>query len=192
MSETIERDLDRAALIQVSLRAFHTQPTMLEECARCYAVEHLVQTVRRQAAELTCMLRELPDSAYAEQPDDLDGSDVWSAGQVARHLADVEVASLPVWEALFERELEPPDPDILEALDTRLPTRAQSVAAAVALEQSAEAITSIALRQAGNGRRAAHFALGVVGIRGALLGVCIHVADHLGQLEELRSASAGG
>ncbi|MEZ4569297.1 MAG: hypothetical protein R2849_03035 [Thermomicrobiales bacterium] len=41
------------------------------------------------------VVEELPLRAFGPQADDLDGSDVWSAGEIIGHLAEVEMALFP-------------------------------------------------------------------------------------------------
>lgn len=188
MSESVAQGLDRATLGQLSLRAFCSKPGRLEECAGEYPRELLCETLQHLAADLSRLLRTLPDAAFEMQPDDVDGSDVWSAGQVAGHLADMEVTSLPVWETILDRRLDPPADAVLNVIDRRLPDRQQATDAAEAIERSFEALTAAILAQPENNRTAAHFVIGMVGVAGALLGACIHLADHLGQLEELARA----
>jgi hypothetical protein len=192
MTETIVRGLDRAALDQISLRAFGTQPNALEACAREYSREVLCGTLRQLASDLSRLMHSLPERAFAAQPDDLDGNDVWSAGQVAGHLAAIEVASLPVWETILGQQLAQPEAAILEVVDLRLPDSRQAIAVAEALERSVQSLATAVLVQPDQGRIATHFALGTVGVGGALLGLCIHLADHVGQLEELQRDGADG
>jgi hypothetical protein len=181
---TIQR-LSRADLHDVALRVFAQREATLLEVAAGFPFEAICATLVAQLAELAGLLGELPDGAFESQPDDVDGNDVWSAGQIVSHIAEMELAVLPFWETVIGSPIDTPGEPILNAIGVRLLSREAAIACARDLEISTGARLT-ALPPAPNPRIvAALFDLGTVDARAALLATCIHNLDHLEQLEEL-------
>ncbi len=74
-------------LMGISERVFGTRESTLEEEAAAASVPDLKQSVRAIRRMLASAAGALPESAYAAQPDDQDGNDVWSAGEIVSHIA---------------------------------------------------------------------------------------------------------
>jgi hypothetical protein len=169
----------------VALHVFAQREATLPEAAAGFPFEAVCATVVAQLGELVGLLEVLPDGAFDSQPDDVDGNDVWSAGQIVSHIAEMELAVLPFWETVIGVPIDVPRGPILDAIDSRLLSRELAIACVHDLENSAEGRVT-AIRSAPDQHiAAALFDLGTVDARAALLATCIHNLDHLEQLEEL-------
>ncbi len=188
MARSVQRRLHPTELAESATAVFGDPDVLLSEYAMRFDLGALCETHVFQLSQMRSTLEDLPDHAFAAQPDDFDGGDVWAAGQIVSHLAEMFVLAAPFWEALVGYRLEPPANDVLNAVDARLLPRDGAIRCVVAA-QKANAELVEALRTSPPGRHmATHFVLGMTNAHGAMLGTCIHTQDHLGQLSELGQA----
>jgi len=182
LSRSANNQLGSEDLVELSQRVFDAEGTSL----RAAAGKFDLQTLSSALADLMDMVSEvieaLPDSAFQPQPDDVDGSDVWSAGDVIGHLAQMELAALPYWEAVTDVSIPSPSVALLQVVD-QPPVDARTATDAIGnlKEQSARTMKWVARNCSGD-ESGVHFAIGPATAREALLGSCIHLADHHQQL----------
>jgi DinB superfamily len=187
LSQAATNKLGIDDIIELSHRVFGAERVSLQTVADEFELTSLCSTLNELLVMVFDVVRDLPDSAYRPQPDEVDGSDVWSVGQIIGHLAQMEASALPYWESVCGMELPLPPDKLLQAFDEPLTDRIGALEVmTILLEQSGQTIDRIN-RECAGGERAVHFALGPVNVRTAILGSCVHLADHHQQLLALAS-----
>ncbi len=182
MSQAATNNLGIDDIFDLRLRVFGAERVSLQTIADEFEIASLCSTLSKLLQAVTNVVRELPDSAYRPQPDDVDGSDVWSAGEIIGHLAQMDASALPYWESVCGIELPLPPDGLLRAIDA--PPTDQIVASEVlaSLQKQTERVIDMITRRCSGDEQAVHFALGPANVRTAVLGSCVHLADHHQQL----------
>ena len=189
MSENSTSRLDVDALAALGQRIATSETETFQSAADRFALPLLCASLLHVLDATASVVAALPDAAFGPQPDDVDGSDVWSAGEIVGHLAEMEVQTLPFWERVCGAELPNPPPAVIRALSE--PPAGHHVCGGilgVLRDQNARILERVVDACSGD-ERAMHFALGLATVRAAILGSCIHLVDHHQQLLALSSPS---
>ena len=72
-------------------RVFELRESTADEASEPFSIAELIDATQATRAVIRSILRALPDGAFDRQPDDTDGNDVWSAGQVVSHICEARV-----------------------------------------------------------------------------------------------------
>lgn len=174
-----------ADLDALRMRVFGTRASTLECSARDYKLDVLCRSVASVFDAMLTDLDELPERAFGRQPDDIDGNDVWSAGEIVSHLAEMELAAVPYWELVTGNRLPDPPAVLLSAIEQSPETRPSSVA--VLTEVAVWSAKTLDIVQCCcNGEEiAAHFMLGRTSVNAAVLATAFHLLDHYHQIRAL-------
>jgi hypothetical protein len=166
---------------------FRERAQTLDDAAAIYSIPELQANLHRIWSEISSAVEAAPDTAFERQPDDTDGGDVWSVGQIVSHLCDTQVRSQRFWEDLLRTQLPDPPAIVLERYGAQLLTRAESQEALAGLTAAWTNVMSFLPPDVDLERRAAHPAFGQAGPKGSLLVYAVHMDDHLHQILELRA-----
>lgn len=173
-------------LNDVIVRVFRRQETTLSDEALHYQRADFEATLRDSRAELRATLQSLPELAFAPQPPDGDGAEVWSAGQVVCHLMHAAVVvgitdmraflGLPAVLSEYEQT---------ELPEGHIATRAQALSILDAADRDLETFfadlpITADLRASGD---SAFF--GPISVGGYLLAWCYHERNHAAQAAAL-------
>jgi hypothetical protein len=134
----------------------------------------------------------LPETAYARQPDDQDGNDVWSAGEIASHIAGTMIWTDTNLRKLRGLEASPPEARLASYAEVKVREKA---AALQALEVADTALTGILddiPHDIDTSQTEEFDFFGAVGVKGWLLLTALHEGDHANQLRELGRSSVSG
>jgi hypothetical protein len=188
MTATSTRLLTHEELRALGVQIFRERRSTLDEAAAPYSIDALQGHVATIWADVRLAVEEAPDTAFERQPDDVDGGDVWSVGQVVSHLCDTQVRSQGFWEDLLQAEVPAPPTRVYELHGAQLLDRVQSLAALDSLDSAwSELMTCVPL-DFDPERRGLHPVFGSAGIKGALLVFSYHLDSHLYQIRDLYEA----
>lgn len=188
MTATSTSLFSQEELRTLSAEVLQERRCTLDEAVAVYSVEALQGHVACTWSDIRMAVEAAPDETFVRQPDDADGADVWSAGQIVSHLCDAHVRSQGFWEDLLHAELPAPPAQVFELQGTQLLDRERSLAA---LDSLAAAWTELMARFQSDfdlERRGLHPVFGSAGIKGALLVFSLHLDSHLQQIRELYGA----
>ncbi len=150
-----------------------------------YELDTLCDAVVLLLQEITQVVRGLPPAAFQRQPDDVDGSDVWSAGEIAAHLAEMEIASLPFWERVCSADLPDPPAELVASFDRPPGSQPACLELLAALSAHNQRVVDMVRGRCNGDEQSMHFVLGQTDVRTALFGASAHLLDHLQQLRAL-------
>ncbi len=187
MSSTSTLKLESQVLAQARITVFVDRRATLDELGSEYSLAELKETILLAWEDIRQLIQTLPDAAFERQADDIDGNDVWSAGQVISHLCDVDVRTQQFWKELFQVEMPPIPPKLVTYAGVNPLTRAQSIEALTFLDSSVAVLIDRVDSANDLDRTATHEAFGTAALKGALLITCIHLDDHVGQLREMQA-----
>ena len=174
-----------AELMQSAQRIFVQREASLESEAADRSVEDLKQTVIAVRRMLKAAATGLPESAYERQPDDVDGSDVWSAGEVISHIAETMIwTDANITKITGQAENLPSD-EIKQHSEMRVRTKEESLAALDAADRELNRILDGIAEDIDTSATIDHDTFGTVGVKGWLLLTALHEGDHANQLREL-------
>lgn len=173
--------LDEATLDSIAARVFGQRSMTLEEAGQELALADLKETVLHIRGQMRAELDTLSDAAFERQPDDDEGREVWSAGQIISHICAAQAGMSPKVAQLLELE----SVEQTTVPETAIPDRSESI-------QALEQATSI-LRDVVNTvpdeldvvRTFEHERFGTLGVRGWLVLTAIHEHGHVRQLRSL-------
>ena len=172
----------------IGRRVFYSRSITIQEVADEFDLGSLTATTGLILDHLLDETRNLTDREFKPQPDDVDGSDVWSAGEILSHLVEVEFSTVPFWESVGAGKSLEPEPELLAALHQPPASVMQGL---VLAEQFRDAILASAIRaemHCTGDETALHFMLGPSSVRAVLLGNCLHILGHIEQLRALRGS----
>ena len=173
-------------IYDIGQRVFYSRSASIHEVADDYDLETLSATTEMILDHLLAEVSDLPDSAYERQPDDVDGSDVWSAGEILSHLVEVEFATVPFWESACAAQSDGPYPELLALLDRSPASVKQGERAVIDLRLRMLEMLDLITSKCTGSEQALHFMLGPSTVRAVILGNCLHIMDHVVQLRALR------
>ena len=172
-------------LMRIAESVFAKRESTLEDEAADVSLSDLKQTVRSIRRMLSSTAAALPESAYERQPDDVDGNDVWSAGEVVSHIAGTMIwTDSNIRNITGRPEIEPPD-DISQYADVRVRDKAESLEALAVADRELNRILDGIPEDVDTSSRIDHDTFGTVGVKGWLLLTALHEGDHANQLREL-------
>ncbi|CAN5522762.1 hypothetical protein BH23CHL2_BH23CHL2_07900 [soil metagenome] len=177
-------------LMHIIERVFVTKESTLEAEASGRSVEDLKQTTLVVRRMLRSVAIALPDSAYEEQPDDIDGNDVWSAGEIISHIAGATVRTSSMINEILDRDEIPPGDEITEITDVRVRGKVEALEALGAADRELVRILDSIPADVDTSLTIDHDLIGTVGVKGWLLFTAIHEGDHANQLRELDRSGA--
>lgn len=173
------------ALMQVTERVFARRESTLEDEAADMSLDDLKETVRTIRQSLTAAASGLPESAYERQPDDVDGNDVWSAGEIASHIAGTMIwTDANIRRITGQPERLPPD-DVKRYADVRVRSKSDALDALKVADRELARILDSIPADADTSARIDDDTFGNVGVKGWLLLTALHEGDHANQLREL-------
>ncbi len=172
-------------LMQVTERVFAQRKSTLEDEAAGMSVADLKQTVRATRTMLVDTAAALPDSAYERQPDDLDGNDIWSAGEIASH-----IAGTMIWTDANLRKINGLDPltpndDVTAYAEVKVRDKTEALRALEIAGIELERILDGIPDDIDTSKTIDFETFGTVGVKGWLLLTALHESDHANQLREL-------
>lgn len=185
LAGTASRILGIDEIVDIAQRVFGSGSETIGQVAGRYSLPVLGKTMTTMIDAIAGVTRELPEVAFQAQPDDIDGSDVWSAGEIISHLAEMEVAALPFWELASGRTLPDPPPTLVRAIRAAPATRDDCCEIIEAIRDHNVATFAAIADTCTGEERAVHFAIGRVSVKEAILGSSLHLADHYHQLRSL-------
>ena len=175
-------------LAELRRTVFDDRQSTATDAAEPYGVAMLIDTTRATRAAIRSTLQELPGDAFEPQPDDPDGNENWSAGQVVSHICEARVrfdhygvlrqmAGLP--------EL-PPSEGWSEYIGgPKLLNRSQALEALDLLEREYDDLANAIPDDADYTERVELPPFGTMGFRGILLQSLLHEHLHEEQLRDL-------
>lgn len=172
-------------LMHVSERVFGTRESTLESEAADMEVadlKHTVLVIRRVLASAAVAL---PEFAYEAQPDDPDGNDVWSAGEVVSHIAGTMIWTDANLRKIRGEEELPPNDQLLPYTEVKVRSKDESLQALEVADQELQRILDDIPDDVDTARTIDHDTFGEVGVKGWLLLTALHEGDHAMQLREL-------
>jgi uncharacterized damage-inducible protein DinB len=174
--------LTDSELEAIAERVFAKRESTLEDEGRAVPRKDLFGTVSRVRHRMNIALESLPESAFEPQPEDENGNEVWSAGQIISHICASQksftenIARLVTMP--YEQELEELEQaNMLPMVDARKAIKT----ATVLQQQTLRAIPEDDDLSA----TAEHERFGTLGVRGWLMLVAIHEHSHVKQLNSL-------
>jgi DinB superfamily len=173
-------------LMRVTERVFVKRETTLEEEAAGMSLANLKDTVRATRRMLIDTAKSLPDAAYERQADDLDGNDVWSAGEIASHIAGTTIWTDANLRKINGLEALPPTSEITQFAEVEVRSKSESLRALDVAEMELERILDGIADDLDTSRTIDLDTFGTVGVKGWLLLTALHEGDHANQLRELR------
>lgn len=185
MSTAQALQLTTEQLHAVRISVFRERAQTLDDAAAIYSIPELQANLLRLWSEIRAAVEAAPEVAFERQPDDVDGGDVWSVGQVVSHLCDTQLRSQRFWEDLLRTQLPDPPAIVLECHGAQLLTQAESLEALAGLVSAWSELMSFLPPDVEIDLRAAHPAFGPAGPKGSLLVYAIHMDDHLHQILDL-------
>ena len=189
LPEPVAGSLGVDEIAELGQRVFASGPETLQEAADQFELPALSASLLEVLESIVAVVDALPAAAFERQPDDIDGSDVWSAGEIVGHLAAMDLAALPFWESVCGCALPNPPQGLIAAIDRPPAGRHACGEVLQALRAQNERILARASADRDGDVRAMHFALGFANVRAAILGSCVHLVDHHQQLLALEGPS---
>jgi hypothetical protein len=175
-----------AELRAMRQRVFRAHETTLDSEAAAYTLADLRSTLESFRRMTRATLLDLSARAFEPQPAASNGDAVWSAGQIVRHLAQVQI---DVFLNPIRAVNGLPAPTAAElgvpAGDGPL-TRAQAIAALDIADRQLERCFAELPADLDSATSIPDNPFGPVGVGGLLTIACIHEEDHWGQFNELR------
>lgn len=177
MAFLTDEDLDRLAE-----RVFVKRESTLEAEGQAIDRADLINTVQRVRHRLNSAVETLPAVAFEPQPDDENGNEVWSAGQIVSHICKSQKRFTENVGNLVEYTLEP-ETDKLDSEETLPMTEARGAikTATVLLRQTLRAIPD----DADLSKTAETERFGNLSVKGWLMLVAIHEHGHVKQINSL-------
>jgi uncharacterized damage-inducible protein DinB len=174
--------LTDSELDAIAGKVFAKRESTLEEEGQAVPRKDLFATVSRVRHRLNTALESLPEPAFEPQPDDENGNEVWSAGQIISHIC---ASQKSFTENIARLVSFPYDPDtseleqenMLSIVDARMAIKTATVLLQQTLRSIPEAddLTTTA----------EHERFGTLGVRGWLMLVAIHEHSHVKQFNSL-------
>jgi hypothetical protein len=172
-------------LMQVAERVFGTRESTLEGEADDKSVPELKQTVLAVRRMLTSKAARLPETAYERQPDDVDGGDVWSAGEIASHIAGTMIWTDANLRRITGRPERLPSEDLKSAADVRVRSKDEAQEILAIADRELDRILDDIQDNVATSARIDHDTFGNVGVKGWLLLTALHEGEHANQMREL-------
>jgi uncharacterized damage-inducible protein DinB len=169
------------SLRDVGRRVFAEKSTTLNEAARDVSVTDFRETIRSIREGMREALRELPDSAFAEQPTG-EGERVWSAGQVVAHVSN----SFYLMSGQVRPLLDMPPSEQPAARDMEQhPSRTETLAILDQMDSDTEAFFDALPADGDYTKTGNHRFFGDIDTKGWLMVMSVHETDHLTQIRAL-------
>lgn len=182
--------IELAELEVIRQRIFTSDEPSLKDTAACFGLDTLGRTMTSVLDAIAAEVAQAPGDAFRPQADDIDGSDVWSAGEILAHLGEMELAALPFWERVCGGSLVDPPAELIESFEQPPATRAGCLALLELIDRHSRGIVRHVLASCEGDETAMHFVLGHTTVGAAILGTSIHLLDHLLQLRALGNTSS--
>jgi hypothetical protein len=177
--------LDSAALRQVRVDVFEHRLTSLNAAAAAYDQDGLAGRVVALWAEMKRRVADLPATAFERQSIDVHGFELWSAGQVVSHLAEIGTDERSFWEVFLSDPLPDPSRAVIDAAGHRPLRREASLNALDGLTAMFAEIRERLRFEPDTRRFSNHPVFGLLNLKGALLITCIHLSDQADLLDGL-------
>ena len=166
----------------IAARIFRQRESTLEEEGRKLELNDLTKTVQRVRHTMNTAVDSLPPTAFEPQPDDADGNEVWSAGQIISHICQSQRNVTGMLSDVVDLTLEPQTEDLqVDPSPSMVEARGAIKTATVILRDTLKAIPD----DADLTKTSDHERFGSLGVRGLLMLVAIHERDHTRQLRSL-------
>ena len=172
-------------LMQSAHRIFTQREATLESEAADRSVADLKQTVLTMRRMLSAAAAGLPESAYERQPDDIDGNDVWSAGEIASHIAGTMIWTDANVRKITGQPESLPSDELAQYADVRVRTKTESLETLKVADRELHRILDGIPENVDTSATIDHDTFGTVGVKGWLLLTALHEGDHANQLREL-------
>ena len=169
-------------------RVFELRESTADEASEPFSIAELIDATQATRAVIRSILRALPDGAFDRQPDDTDGNDVWSAGQVVSHICEARVRfdHYGVLRRLAGLPEAPPSEAWPEYIGgPKLLSRAQSLEALDLLEEEYDNLANSLPDDVDLAKRVELQPFGSMGFRGILMQNLLHENLHEEQLRDL-------
>lgn len=172
-------------LMHVGARVFGARESTLEEEASDMSIEDLKSTVRAIRRMFNAAAAGLPESAYERQPDDADGNDVWSAGEIVGHITAMTLWTEANIHKLTGQQEIPPPSEAAAFAEVKVRSKGETLRALDAAESALTRMLDAISEDVDTRRTIEDDTFGSVGVKGWLLLTALHEGDHTGQLREL-------
>jgi hypothetical protein len=166
-------------------RVFVTHESTLEQEAAGQDIASLKQTVLVIRRVFKSAAAGVPASAYESQSAGPAGENVWSAGEIASHIAGTMIWTDTNIRAILGLDTAKPNPDVAVYADIRQRSREESLAALEAADSELARILELIPDDADSGRTIEHERFGTIGVKGWLLLTALHEGDHANQVRRL-------
>lgn len=182
------RVLTSAEVREVRAAAFQRRELTLDEGGRSFSMRTLMATLRSMRAEVRPELEQLAEAAFDAQEPAPDGGLVWSAGQVIDHVYDIQVNVFGGWvRAAVGLPPTTSMPHTEDHADYPHHTRDACLAMYATYTTEIEETLQSLGDNPDPGMTSPMESSFIHSLAAALLMLCIHEDDHLGQLRELRA-----